>query len=152
MHMTYSRKSHSQVCKEFSGYTSNDTEIFITAYEITASIIKQTRANRAHPPLLGQKKCFLALKLDRGIMRDINNHDNDRSNEKKSLIVPSFGGPSLQLYKSVPKPRPNSRTFVRAERWIQIRHLFVGKQVSLLQQRLVGRSFNLESITNKKNK
>ncbi len=43
------------ICKEFIGYTSDDIEIFITAYEITASIVKQTRAYRAHPLLLGQK-------------------------------------------------------------------------------------------------
>lgn len=56
-----SAADHSQVKhKECIGYTSNDIEIFITAYEITASSVKQTRAYRAHPLLLG--KIYLALK------------------------------------------------------------------------------------------
>ena len=49
---------------------ANDIEIFITAYEITASIVKQTRAYRAHPLLLGQN--LFGTKMDRGLMRDIN--------------------------------------------------------------------------------
>lgn len=52
--------------KEFIGYTSNDIEIFITAYEITAPI-KQTRAYRAHPLLLGQKS--FGTETDRGLMQ-----------------------------------------------------------------------------------
>lgn len=62
-------KTHS-ICKEFIGYTSNDIEIFITAYEITASIVKQTRAYRAHPLLLGQS--LFGTKMDKGLMRDMN--------------------------------------------------------------------------------
>lgn len=58
------------ICKEFIGYTSNDIEIFITAYEITASIVKQTRAYRAHPLFMGQN--VFGTKMDRGLMRDIN--------------------------------------------------------------------------------
>lgn len=58
------------ICEEFIGYTGNDIEIFITAYEITASIVKQTRAYRAHPLLLGQNS--FGTKMDRGLMRDIN--------------------------------------------------------------------------------
>ena len=56
--------------QEIIGYTSNDIEIFITAYEITASIVKQTRAYTAHPLLLGQN--VFGTKMDRGLMRDIN--------------------------------------------------------------------------------
>lgn len=58
------------ICKESTGYTSRDIEIFITAYEITASIVKQTRAYRAHPLLLGQS--VFGTKMDRGLMRNIN--------------------------------------------------------------------------------
>lgn len=39
---------HTESAKESSGYTGHDIEIFITAYEITASIVEQTKANRAH--------------------------------------------------------------------------------------------------------
>lgn len=64
-HDDYSHKTHS-ICEESSGYTSNDIEIFITAYEITASIIKQTKSKQSTPPMLGKqtdkKKKMLALK------------------------------------------------------------------------------------------
>lgn len=52
--LSISHQAH-RICKESIGYNSNDIEIFITAYETTASIIKQTRAYRAHPLLPGPK-------------------------------------------------------------------------------------------------
>lgn len=68
--LAYQTHVKHSICKEFIGYTSNDIEIFITAYEITASIVKQTRAYRAHPLLLGQN--LFGTKMDRRLMRDIN--------------------------------------------------------------------------------
>lgn len=44
---SYRVKTH-RICEEFIGYTSRDIEIFITAYEIAASIAKQSREYRAH--------------------------------------------------------------------------------------------------------
>lgn len=65
------------MCEEFSGYTGDDIEIFITAYEITASIIKQTKANRAHHRCWANKqtKKNVGTKKKRGVMRNINRND-----------------------------------------------------------------------------
>lgn len=54
-----SSKTH-RICEEFIGYTSRDIEIFITAYEIAASIAKQSREYRAHTSERPKNRLFCA--------------------------------------------------------------------------------------------